>query len=65
MQNMSRLLDIMGRAVSGPICDEKELNLKHVASGVAGIVMKYDFHLDLAILGLRRRIVHKTAQATV
>ena len=46
MQNLSRLLDIIDRAVTGPICDEKEFNLKYVAGGVAEVVKKYDIRFN-------------------
>jgi methylamine---corrinoid protein Co-methyltransferase len=41
MQNMTRLLDVIDRAYSGPFVDEKEFDLKYVAHGVAGVLKKY------------------------
>jgi len=42
----------MDRAVSGPICDEKEFSLKHVANGIAEAVKECGIHLGPPILGL-------------
>jgi methylamine--corrinoid protein Co-methyltransferase len=46
MQNMSRLLDVIDRAYSGPVVDEKEFELRYVAAGVAKILTKYDIKFD-------------------
>jgi len=41
MQNMTRLLDVIDRAHSGPFIDEKEFDLKVVAHGVERMLKKY------------------------
>jgi methylamine--corrinoid protein Co-methyltransferase len=41
MQNMTRLLEVIDRAYSGPFVDEKEFDLKVVAHGVAQMLKKY------------------------
>ncbi len=46
MRNATRLLDILDRAYNGPVCDEKEFDMKYVADGVAAVVDKYDLDFD-------------------
>ncbi|MFC2029607.1 monomethylamine:corrinoid methyltransferase [Chloroflexota bacterium] len=46
MKNMGRLLDVIDRSTSGPVCDEKEFELKYVADGVARVVEKYGIQFD-------------------
>jgi methylamine---corrinoid protein Co-methyltransferase len=46
MQNMTRLLQTIDRSYSGPLVDEKEFELNHVADGVAAVIKKYDIHFN-------------------
>lgn len=46
MQNMTRLLDVIDRAYSGPLVGEKEFELNYVADGVAQALRKYDIHFN-------------------
>jgi len=48
MRNTSRLLDIIDRAHSGPACEEKDFDLKHVAAGVSRVIKEYDIRFDKA-----------------
>jgi methylamine---corrinoid protein Co-methyltransferase len=46
MQNTTRLLDVLDRATSGPIVDEKEFDLKIVAGGVARMLKKHGIRFN-------------------
>jgi len=46
MQNFSRLMDIVDRAVGGPICEEKDFDLKYVSAGINAVVKKYGILFD-------------------
>jgi methylamine--corrinoid protein Co-methyltransferase len=46
MKSTARLLDILDRSLSGPLCDEEEFDLKYVAQGVADVVKKYEIEFD-------------------
>lgn len=53
MQNMTRLLDVIDRAYDGPITDEKEFDLKHVADGVARALREHGIAFN------RERIIQR------
>lgn len=46
MPNISHLLDILDRAYSGPLIDEKEFDRKNVTEGVARVIRQYDIQFD-------------------
>ncbi len=46
MQNMARLLDVVDRAFSGPLTDEREFELRYVADGVARLLRQYDIRFS-------------------
>jgi methylamine--corrinoid protein Co-methyltransferase len=46
MQSIDRLLDVIDRAYSGPIVDEKEFDHKYVAAGVTRVINKYQVVFD-------------------
>ncbi|MFC2029608.1 monomethylamine:corrinoid methyltransferase [Chloroflexota bacterium] len=46
MKNMGRMVDIVDRSTSGPVCDEREFDLTYVADGVAKAVKDYDIRFD-------------------
>ncbi len=46
MQNMTRLLEVIDRAFSGPFVDEKDFDRKVVAQGVAQALKKYGIKFD-------------------
>lgn len=46
MKNISRLLDVIDRAYSGPVCDEKDFDLKLVADGVKAVVKEFGIRFD-------------------
>ena len=46
MKNISRLLDVIDRAYSGPVCDEKDFDLKIVADGVKAVVKEFGLRFD-------------------
>ena len=46
MQNMTRLLDVIDRAYSGPFVDEKEFDLKYVAHGVSQALKKFEIKFN-------------------
>ena len=46
MRNSARLLEVIDRSLSGPLCEEKEFDLKHVAGGVARVRKEYDLRFD-------------------
>ncbi len=45
-RDLSRLLDVLDRANSGPVLDEKDFDMKHVAGGVARVLKEYDIKFD-------------------
>lgn len=46
MQNMTRLLDVIDRSYDGPLVDEKDFELNHVANGVARVIREYDIRFN-------------------
>ncbi len=46
MKSAARLLDILDRSLSGPLCDEGEFDLKYIAEGVAAVVKRYQIEFD-------------------
>jgi methylamine--corrinoid protein Co-methyltransferase len=46
MKSTTRLLDILDRSLSGPLCDEQEYDLKFIAEGVAKVVKKYQIEFN-------------------
>ncbi len=51
MEKTARMLDVLDRAYSGPLVDEKEFDLRVVAGGVARVIKQYGIKFD------RRRII--------
>lgn len=46
MKSAARILDVLDRSLSGPLCDEQEFDLEYVAKGVATVVKKYQIEFD-------------------
>lgn len=46
MQNFTRLLEIIDKSYAGPLCDDKEFNLKFVAEGINKVLDKYDIKFN-------------------
>jgi len=46
MDKLSRFLDVIDRAYSGPMVDEEEFDLKIVAAGVQRVLQKYSLKFD-------------------
>lgn len=46
MGKMDRLLEVIDRAYTGPIVEEKEFDLKYVAHGVARVIREYDIKFN-------------------
>lgn len=46
MKNMGRLLDILDKMENGPITDEKEFDLKIIASTIQELIKKYEIKFD-------------------
>jgi methylamine--corrinoid protein Co-methyltransferase len=44
--SFARILDVIDRSENGPVCDEKEFDLKYVATGIQEVIKKYDIKLD-------------------
>jgi hypothetical protein len=55
MQNMTRLLDVIDRAYSGPFVEAKNFGLQNVAHGVAGVLKKYGIKFN------KERIIQSNA----
>jgi hypothetical protein len=45
-KSAERILDVLDRSLSGPLCDENEFDLQYVAAGVADVVKKYAIQFD-------------------
>ena len=49
-QRMRQLLDIVDRANNGPVMDEKEFDLEHVADGIARVVREHEVVFDADVI---------------
>ena len=46
MKDTNRLMDIIQRCLTGPIVDEQQFDLEHVAQGIRRVVKQYDIRVD-------------------